>query len=129
MPQKKLCVNYSEGSLRNSNHLLKKVKRESIESFPNFYTTKIDICFLLPSASLCCLKSYVMMFQGDSPLIHKVYYQQMNLVKEFYSYFVKPSVVAKCKKRKHLLKLGLSEKKSFTKEAPVYWFESQKTSR
>ena len=60
-------------------------------------------------------KSYVMMFQGDSPLIHKVYYQQVNLVKEFYSYFVKPSVVAKCKKGKRLLKLDLSEKNLFPK--------------
>ena len=50
-----------------------------------------------------------MMFQGDSPLIHKVYYQQVNLMEEFFSYFVKPSVAAKCKKGKHLLKLDLSE--------------------
>ena len=61
-------------------------------------------------------KSYVMMFQGDSPLIHKVYYQQVNLVKEFFSYFVKPSVVAKCKKGKHLLKLDLSEKNILPKK-------------
>ena len=34
----------------------------------------------------------------------------MNVLNEFYSYFMKPSVVAKCKKGKHLLKLDLSEK-------------------
>ena len=57
-----------------------------------------------------------MMFQGDSCLIHKVYYQQVNLAKEFYSYFVKPSVVAKCKKGKHLPKLDLSEKNILPKK-------------
>ena len=56
------------------------------------------------------------MFPGDSPLIHKVYYEQVNLVKEFYSYFVKPSVVATCKKGKHLLKLDLSEKNVLPKK-------------
>ena len=74
-------------------------------------------------------KSHLMRFECDSPLIHKAYYQQVNLVKEFYFYFVKPSVVAKCKKGTHLLKVDLNEKKPFTKEAPVYWFESQKTYR
>ena len=57
-----------------------------------------------------------MRFEGDSPLIHKAYYQQVNLVKEFYSYFVKPSVVAKCKKGTHLLKLDLSEKNLLPKK-------------
>ena len=54
MPQKKLCVNYSKGSLRNSNHLLRKGKIERKESFPNFYTIRINMYFLLPSTSLCC---------------------------------------------------------------------------
>ena len=130
MPQKKLCVNYSKISLRNSNQLVREVKRESKELFPNFYTTRIDMCFLLTSTSLCCqFLNHVMKFQGDSPLIHKVYYQQVNLVKKFYSYFVKPSVVAKCKKGKHLLKLDLNDENILPEKLLFIGVKAKKTCR
>ena len=52
-------------------------------------------------------KSYVMVFQSETPIIHKVYLQQISIVKKFLSYFVKPEDLAKCKKGKHFLKLDL----------------------
>ena len=38
-------------------------------------------------------KSYVLLFQSDRPLIHKVYHKQVSLVKEFFSYFIDPELV------------------------------------
>ena len=38
-------------------------------------------------------KSYVLLFQSDKPLIHKVYHKQVSLVKEFFSYFIDPELV------------------------------------
>lgn len=57
-----------------------------------------------------------MSFQSDKPMIHKIYYQQLNLVNKFYSHFVKPGVLAKCKKGKQFLNLDLSEKNILPKK-------------
>ena len=38
-------------------------------------------------------KSYVLLFQSDKPLIHKLYHKQVSLVKEFFSYFIDPELV------------------------------------
>ena len=49
-----------------------------------------------------------MCFQSSKPLIHKVYYRQIELLKQFLS-FMKPSVLANCTTGKKLLKLKISE--------------------
>ena len=41
-------------------------------------------------------KKYVMLLQRDKPMIHKLYYDQTDLVNQFLSYFVKPDVLEKC---------------------------------
>ena len=46
------------------------------------------------------LKSYVMLFQQEQPLIHKIYYKQIDVVRTFLSFFVKLEVLAKCKNAK-----------------------------
>ena len=53
-------------------------------------------------------KSYVMLFQREQLLIHKIYYDQIDVVRTFLSYFVKPEVLAKCKNAKQLVAIDLS---------------------
>ena len=53
-------------------------------------------------------KSYVMLFQQEQPLIHKIYYEQIDVVRTFLSYFLKPEVLAKCKNVKQLVAIDLS---------------------
>ena len=99
MSQKTFRVNYSKSSLRNSNHLPRKARRESKELFPKFYETIIDVLITSFCQSvLPIFKSYVMIFQDYSLFISSVYYQLVNLVKKFYSCFVNPDAVANCNK-------------------------------
>ena len=51
-----------------------------------------------------------MLFQQEKPVIHKTYPKQLELVKTFYSYFVKPEVLKTCQTAKDLKKLDLSTK-------------------
>ena len=71
-------------------------------------------------------KSYAVVFQGDSSLIHKIYNQQVNLVKEFHSYFLKPSAVAQCKRGKNLLQLDLNEKNLLPKKLLLISLKAKK---
>ena len=71
-------------------------------------------------------KSYAVVFQGDSSLIHKIYNQQVNLVKEFHSYFLKPSAAAQCKRGKNLLQLDLSEKNLLPKKLLLISLKAKK---
>ena len=50
----------------------------------------------------CCFKS-------EKPLIHKVYHKQVSLVKKFFSYFMEPDALSKCKSGAVLLKLGIEK--------------------
>ena len=50
-----------------------------------------------------------MCFQSSKPLIHKVYYRQIEVLKQFLSCSIKPSVLANCTTGKKLLKLKISE--------------------
>ena len=59
---------------------------------------------------LTIFKKYVMLFQQEKPVIHKIYPKQLELVKTFYSYFVKPEVLKTCQTAKDLKKLDLSTK-------------------
>ena len=93
-----------------------KVRKQRIISKLLYNQNRYVLLTYFYQSMLPISKSYVKIFQGDSPFIHEVYYQQVNLVKKFYSYFVKSIVVAKCKKGKHLLKLDLSEKNLLLKK-------------
>ena len=54
-------------------------------------------------------KSHVLLFQRDKPLIHKVYHKQVSLVKEFFSYFIDPDALSKCKTGALLLKFDIEK--------------------
>ena len=60
-------------------------------------------------AVLPVFKSFIMCFQSAKPLIHKVYYRQIELFQEFLSYFVKPSVLGKCSTGKSLMNLQITD--------------------
>ena len=65
-----------------------------------YQPTRYDLLVSFYKTVLPLFKGYVLVFQSDTPIIHKVYYKQVSLVKEFYSYFVNPSVLEKCKTAK-----------------------------
>ena len=58
----------------------------------------------------------MLVFQSGKPLIHKVYHIQMDCVKKFFFYFVKPDVLAKCNTGSHFLKHDLKEGNLLPKE-------------
>ena len=66
------------------------------------------VCGIYESV-LVIFKKFVMRFQSEKPLIHKIYPEQLNLVKTF-SYFVKPDVLKSCSTAKDLKTLDLSPK-------------------
>ena len=74
-----------------------------------YQPTRYDLLVSFYKTVLPLFKGYVLVFQSDTPIIHKVYYKQVSLVKEFYSYFVNPSVLEKCKTAKQLLALDLKK--------------------
>ena len=57
-----------------------------------------------------------MLFQHDEPLIHKVYREQHQLVRTFFSFFVKPDVLSAVKRDKDLLQLNFKEENLICKE-------------
>lgn len=70
----------------------------------------------LYQAVLPLFKAYVMLFQSEKPLIHKIYYKQIECIKTFFSYFVKPDVLVKCKTGTQLLHLDLKKENLLPKE-------------
>ena len=60
-------------------------------------------------------KNYTMLFQRDESLIHKVYAEQHQLVRTFFSFFVKPDVLSAVKRGKDLLQLDLKVEKKLKK--------------
>ena len=86
----------------------KKKKRRIVSSFkfPKRYVLYTSFYqSLLPT-----FKSYVLLFQSDKPLIHQVYHKLVSLVKEFFSYFICPDVLSKCKTSALLLKNLISKR-------------------
>ena len=61
-------------------------------------------------------------------VIHKVYYysKQISLVKEFYSYFVKPDVLENHKKGKDLLTLDLKKENLLPRDLIFIGLEAKK---
>ena len=51
-----------------------------------------------------------MLFQQEKPMTHKIFPKQLELVKTFYSYFVKPVVLKTCQTAKDFKQLDLSSK-------------------
>ena len=60
-------------------------------------------------------KNYTMLFQRDESLIHKVYAEEHQLVRTFFSFFVKPDVLPAVKRGKDLLQLDLKEENLIVK--------------
>ena len=50
-----------------------------------------------------------MVFQSDTPMIHKVYFIQFNLVKQYFSYFISPDHLDNVKRGSHLTSLSINE--------------------
>ena len=59
------------------------------------FNMKVSLVFSLYEAVFPVFKSFIMCFQSAKPLIHKVYYRQIELFQKFLSYFVNPSVFGK----------------------------------
>ena len=53
---------------------------------------KVTILCGLYESVLLLFKMYDKNFQKSTPMIHKLYYEQEDLFKQYLSYFVKPSV-------------------------------------
>ena len=60
-------------------------------------------------AVLPIFKKYVMLFQREEPLIHKVHFEQIDIIKTFLSYFVKPEKLSQVNTGRKLKKLEISE--------------------
>ena len=54
-------------------------------------------------------KRYIMLFQREEPLIHKVHYEQVKIIKRFLSHFVLPSNLVGVNSSKVLKKLWITE--------------------
>ena len=50
-----------------------------------------------------------MVFQSNTPIIHKVYFTQFNLVKQYFSYFISPDHLDNVKRGGHLTSLSINE--------------------
>ena len=50
-----------------------------------------------------------MLFQKDEPMVHKVYYKQVDIVKNFLSFCVKPSVLAGVQTATQLKELKITD--------------------
>ena len=83
-------------------------QQEERKEIPDVEEIKKNILNL--SVYQCVLKvfeNYTMLSQRDEPLIHKVYAEQHQLVRSFFSFFVKPDVLSAVKRGKDLLQLNL----------------------
>ena len=89
---------------------------------PNRYTLLVSFY----KTVLPIFKQYVLLFQSDLPLIHKVYPKQISLVMEFYSYFVKPDVLENHKKGKDLLTLDLKKENLLPRDLIFIGLEAKK---
>ena len=95
MGKKKFTTKGKERKSRIVEALLFDMKKVSLVS--SFYESFLPV-----------FKSFIMCFQSAKPLIHKVYYRQIELFQEFLSYFVKPSVLEKCCTGKSLMNLQIT---------------------
>ena len=74
-----------------------------------FNMKKISLISSFYEAVLGIFKSFIMCFHSAKPLLHKVYYRQIELFQEVLSYLVKPSVPRKCSTGKSLINLQITD--------------------
>ena len=67
-------------------------------------------------------KRYVMLFQQEEPLIHKVHYEQVQIIKRFFSYFVLPSNLVGVNSGKALKKLRITENDLLPNDINSQWY-------
>ena len=60
-----------------------------------FNESKVTLLTSIYWSVLPIFKQYIMLFQRSKPMIHKLYYDQIDLFNQLLSYFVKPDVLAK----------------------------------
>ena len=74
----------------------------------HYSSKRVSLLTSIYQTVLPLFKSFVMLFQQEKPLIHKIYFEQVSIIKNFLSYFVKPDVLVACKTGKQLKKCNLS---------------------
>ena len=82
---------------------------------------KVTLVTSLYESVLPLFKEFVMLFQKSTPVIHKVYYLQIELFTEFLSYFMKPHVVAGCTTGKNIFKVCFTSDMFIGQEENIYW--------
>ena len=60
-----------------------------------FNESKVTLLTSIYWSVLPIFKQYIMLFQRSKPMIHKLYYDQIDLFNQLLSYFVKPDILAK----------------------------------
>ena len=74
-----------------------------------FNESKVTQLAFIYLSALAIFKKYVMLFQRDKPMIHKLYYYQNDLFSLFLSYSVKTDIMAKCAAGRKIVKLKLDD--------------------
>ena len=72
-----------------------------------YSSKRVSLLTSIYQTILPLFKSFVMLFQQEKPLIHKIYFE-VSIIKNFLSYFVKPDVLVACKTGKQLKRCSLS---------------------
>ena len=73
-----------------------------------YSSKRVSLLTSIYQTVLPLFKSFVMLFQEEKPLIHKIYFEKVSIIKNFLSYFVKPDVLVACETGKQLKKCNLS---------------------
>ena len=103
-------LNMQKNLAKKHRNATKKGKARKIKIIKTLlYSSKrVSLLTSIYQTVLPLFKSFVMLFQQEKPLIHKIYFEQVSIIKNFLSYFVKPDVLVACKTGKQLKKCNLS---------------------
>ena len=94
----------------------KRKERLVVKLFP--HADELLLTIHIYTAALPVLKEYVMLFQRDEPLIHKVHDKLEELFREFLGFFIKPQFLNKS--AKGLSKLDLSQKNRYLSKKDMF---------
>ena len=72
-----------------------------------FNESKVTLLCSIYQLVLPIFKKHVVLFQRGNPMIHKLYYDQIDLFNWFLPHFVKTDVLAKCTTGRKIVKLKL----------------------
>ena len=74
-----------------------------------FNESKVTLLAFIYLSVLAVFKKYAMLFQRGKPMIHKLYYDQIDLFNLFLSYFIKADIMTKCATGRKIVKLKLDD--------------------